>query len=354
MWRDLLLRYRQKLVLLLVLISPVASMYFHGKTRTDTSAIERTLMAVTGPASTLSHDAVGQVKQLLNAYVLLTRTEGRNRDLERENRILLGEALRTRTLAEELVRVKKLCEFKGDHQEFTTVPARVVGRDVSQVFQVVRLKIDIAKSQVQEGQAVITHDGIVGRIEKVSGEFADVMLVTDARSNVHATVPGKGVVGSVSGKGKKGEFGAQFVYLDNSERAVPLASGDAVLTTGHDRVFPAGLEIGHIADLKSTRQGPYHEFVLAPAVAYATLEEVLVVTDYRGASADSPRTADSPRPSDSPKATEPPKPADSGKGDGPQSPQPPAKFADPSKSPDQSKPGAKRAVDPANTPDAPP
>lgn len=342
MWRDLLLRYRHKLVLLLVLISPVASMYFHGKNRTETSAVERALMAITGPASTLSHDAVGAVKQLLNAYVLLTRTEARNRDLERENRILLGEALRTRTLAEELARVKNLCEFKGEHQDFTTVPARVVGRDVSQVFQVVRLKIDVAGSNVQEGQAVITHDGIVGRIEKLSGEFADVMLVTDARSNVHATVPGKGVVGSVSGKGKKGEFGAQFVYLDNAERAVPLAAGDAVLTTGHDRVFPAGLEIGHIADLRATRQGPYHEFVLAPAVAYATLEEVLVVTDYRGASSDSARPATAPRSAD------PPRPAEAGSdGDA-------ARPADPTRAAEPARPGAKRAVDPANTPDAPP
>lgn len=335
MWRDLLLRYRQKLVLALVLISPVGSMYYHGKVRPETSAVEKAMMTLTGPASSLSHDAVGEVKQLLSAYVLLTKTEARNRDLEKENRILLGEALRTRTLAEELLRVKKLCEFRDQHRDFTTLPARVVGRDVSQVFQVVRLKIDIEGAAVQEGQAVITHDGIVGRIEKVSGPFADVMLVTDARSNVHATVPGKGVVGSVSGKGKKGEFGAQFVYLDNAERAIPLIAGDAVLTTGHDRVFPAGLEIGHIADPKSTRQGPYHEFVLAPAVAYATLEEVLVVIDYRGAQTEPDRKGSSTKPGDF-KAPEP------------------SRSGDPARNTDSGKAPLKRIIDPANTPDAPP
>ena len=346
MWHDLLLRYRQKLVLGVVLISPVGSMYYHGKIRSDTSAAERAMMALTGPASSLSHDAVSEAKQMLSAYVLLTKTESRNRDLERENRILLGEALRTRTLAEELLRVKQLCEFRDQHRDFTTLPARVVGRDVSQVFQVVRLKIDIEGAAVKEGQAVITHDGIVGRIEKVSGAFADVMLVTDARSNVHATVPGKGVVGSVSGKGKKGEFGAQFVYLDNAERAVPLIAGDAVLTTGHDRVFPAGLEIGHIADPKSTRQGPYHEFVLAPAVAYATLEEVLVVVDYRGAQTDPDRKGPA-KPLDL-------KPAELAKPVGAAPPGSPLRALEAGKQNDLAKPPVKRAVDPANTPDAPP
>jgi rod shape-determining protein MreC len=258
---------------------------------------------------------VEAVRDWLGAYVLLTKTEARNRDLERENRILLGEALKSRAQAEELQRVKSLCGFREQRKGIETLPARVVGRDVSQFFQVVRLRLDTGGiADVREGLAVITHDGVVGRIEKVQGDWADVMLVTDARSQVHATVPGKGVVGSVRGKGKRNEFSSQFVYLDNAEQGVPLAQGDAVLTTGHDRVFPPGLEIGHIADTKATRQGPYHEFVLAPAVSYSNLEEVLVVTSYHAAPEDEL----------------------------------------PAKAGDAPRPPPRRNVDPANTPDAPP
>ncbi|MBI5610222.1 MAG: rod shape-determining protein MreC [Deltaproteobacteria bacterium] len=315
MWRDLLTRYRQTLLLIVALVAPVASMYFHGKARKETSVIERGLLAVTSPVTRVSHDVVAGVGDLLSAYVVLTLVEERNRELERENKILLGEALRSRTQAAELARIKQLCGFRERAKEFETVPARVVGRDVSQFFQVVRLRLDVeGAAGVREGQAVITHDGVVGRIEKLSGNWADVMLVTDARSQVHATVPGKGVVGSVRGRGKRNEFSAQFVHLDDAERGMPLGVGDAVYTTGHDRVFPAGLEIGHIAEGAPTRSGPYYEFVLAPAVSYATLEEVLVVVNYRGAMGESEG-----------------KPA-----------------AEPSK------PSGRRTIDPANTPDAPP
>ena len=312
MIRDLFLRYRQSLLLTLALVLPIALMYWHGKTRTESTVVERGLLVVTSPFTQLNHDAIEATRKLAQRYVFLTGVEVHAEVLERENKVLLGEALKSRAIGEELQRVKELCEFKAEHREFATVPARVIGRDVSQFFQVMRIKIDTdGLTGIKEGMAVITDDGVVGRIDRVAQGFADVMLVTDARSQVHATVPGKGVIGSVKGNGKRNEFTAQFVHLDKLDRGAPLAAGDAVLTTGHDRVFPAGLEIGHIADAAPTQAGPYQEFVLAAAVSYATLEEVLIVTGYHGPESEPA----APAPSD---------------------------------------PKARRAVDPANTPDSPP
>lgn len=330
----LLQNYRSKLVGAAVLLSPVASMYFHGKVRTDTSPLERVLLMLTAPASQLTHDTVQGVRDLAGSYLLLTETEARNQQLVKENQILLGEALRARAQVEELRRVKALCAFREHSDSLQTVPARVVGRDVSQFFQVVRLRLDIAgASDVAEGQAVITHDGVVGRIDKLSDEYADVMLVTDARSEVHANVPGKGVVGSVKGGGKRNAFTAQFSYLDSADRSQPLAQGDAVLTTGHDRVFPPGLEIGHIAAGETAPTGQYQAFTLAPAVSYATLEEVLIVTNWRRPTEELPPAAAVPPIA----ATAPGRPI------GPQPAAPPAAA-----------PTGRRAIDPANTPDAPP
>ena len=324
MLRDLFQRYRQSLLLTLALVLPIASMYWHGKTRTESTIVERSLLAITSPFTQLNHDAIEAMRKSAARYLFLSQVEERAEVLERENKVLLGEALKSRAIGEELQRVKELCEFKAEHRDFTTVPARVIGRDVSQFFQVMRIKLDTdGLSGIKEGMAVITDDGVVGRIDRVAQGYADVMLVTDARSQVHATVPGKGVIGSVKGNGKRNEFTAQFVHLDKVERGAPLAVGDAVLTTGHDRVFPAGLEIGHIADAAPTQSGPYQEFVLAAAVSYATLEEVLIVKGYHGPDADA--------------APAPP---------------PPSASAPPAAAP--AEPKTRHVVDPANTPDSPP
>ncbi len=279
--RDLLLRYRRTLLLGLALALPLALMYYHGKVRTQTSLLESMLLTITAPIQ----DATGSVLRgglnLVDGYILLTSVRHRNRELMAENQVLLGEALRSRQLAEELRRVKKLCEFRESRKQLVTVPARVIGHEVSQFYRVVRVHVDVAGvTGLREGMAVVTHNGVVGRLEKVSGGYADVMLVTDDRSRIHATIAGKGVVGSVRGQGKRNEFGARFVHLDRAERREPIAADDAVLTTGHDRVFPPGLEIGHVSSARSTQKGAYHEFTLTPAVPLATLEEVLIVIEH--------------------------------------------------------------------------
>jgi rod shape-determining protein MreC len=318
MWRLLLQRYRQPIVLTLALALPLLSMYWHGKKRDTTTVVERGLMAVTAPGQGVAHGALEALRGLFRHYLLLTDVAQRNESLERENRQLLGEALRARALNEELHRVKQLCEFKTTRRELVTVPAQVVGRDLSQYFQVTRLQIDLqGLPQVKEGQAVITHDGVVGRIEHVSGAFADVLLATDARSQLHATIPGRGVVGTVKGNGKSNELVVQFLYLEQGVREAPVRAQDAVITTGHDHVFPAGLEIGHVAEPSGKLKGAYQEFTIVPAVSYAALEEVLIVVGQAPAAA------------------------------GPASGAPDAPAVDAGKP-------ARRVVDPANTPDAPP
>ena len=282
MLRDLLQRYQGALLLGIALIAPLAMMYWHGKPNRNTTLIEKALMALTAPMQASTRATLSAMGGVIDDYVLLTKVKRHNKALVRDNRLLLAEALKSRALQEELGRLKLLCEFKQAHKELDTVPAKVIGREVSQFFRVLRVRIDVdGLRKLRPGMAVITHGGVVGRIEKVSGGWADVMLITDSRSQAHATISGKGVVGTVKGKGRRKQFGVEFVHLDHADRRAPIQPGDAVVTTGHDRVLPPGLEIGHVSSAKSTQRGPYHEYTLTPAVAFATLEEVLIVTGYR-------------------------------------------------------------------------
>ncbi len=286
---QILLRYRASLLMTLALALPLGSMYYHGKVREETSVVEKSLLLLTAPAERATQSVFDAVSGLIDDYVTLIGVNRDNDRLRTDNQMLLGEALKSRSMRDELGRLKELCGFREQRQELTTLPARVVGRDVSQFFRVLRLRLEVAGAQgVAEGQAVVTHDGVVGRIERVAGDYADVMLVTDSRSQIHGSISGKGVVGTIRGKGRRNEFGARFVYLERADQAAPIAPGDAVLTTGHDRVFPAGLEIGHITPVAGTRSGLYHEFSLTPAVVFATLEEVLIVTSYSTPNRDLP------------------------------------------------------------------
>ncbi|MDP6946175.1 MAG: rod shape-determining protein MreC, partial [Myxococcota bacterium] len=65
-----------------------------------------------------------------------------------------------------------------------------------------------------------------------------------------------------------------LLYLQEGKK---VAIGDTLITTGHDKVFPPGLEVGYIRSLEERQKGLYLELQVAPSVNFAILEEVLVV-----------------------------------------------------------------------------
>jgi rod shape-determining protein MreC len=276
--RELLARYRRIFALLACLALPIVSVYFHGKHRTGHTLIEGALLRLTGPIQSGMRNTVDGVRGLLSDYLYLVDVKRENDRLTKEHEVLLGEALKARALRADLARLKETCDYREASRNLSTTVARVVMRDTTANFRVLRVVLETATpGEVREGQAVITPAGVVGQIFRVEGSTAEVMLATDARSQIAATIVGKGVTGTVHGKGHKNEFGARFVYLERADRSGRIEREDVVVTTGHDRIFPAGLEIGSISSDDTRQTGLYHEFDLRPAVAFATLEEVLVV-----------------------------------------------------------------------------
>ena len=121
---------------------------------------------------------------------------------------------------------------------------------------------------------MVAAQGLVGRVSRVAGRFAEVMLTVDARSSVSVRVVGKDVTGNLQGTGELDAYNARLLYLQEGK---DVAVGDTLITTGHDRVFPPGLEVGYVRSLEQRQRGLYLELQVAPSVNFAILEEVLVV-----------------------------------------------------------------------------
>ena len=109
------------------------------------------------------------------------------------------------------------------------------------------------------------------------------MLAVDARSSVNVQVAGKGVTGNLQGTGDEEAYSAQLTYLHKAEA---LEEGDTIITSGHDRVFPPGIEVGYIRSLEERQNGLYYELQVVPAVNFSNLEEVLVVVGVVGDGGD--------------------------------------------------------------------
>lgn len=273
--REFLERHRVTIASFAAVAIPLFLLYVHGRSPRRTTVVEYSLLKVTSPVQHAASRMLGGVEDVWSGYVSLVDLAEENEGLEREVAVLTAEALRAKELRYENRRLRRLLEFKRGRTKLDTVAAHVIGQDVSPYARVVRIAIDLgAEDGLEEGMPVVASEGLVGRVKQIAGRYAEVMLTVDARSSVNVRVAGKGVTGSLEGTGAADAYTARLLFLNKAE---PLEVGDTLITSGHDKIFPPGIEVGYIRSLDERQRGLYYELQVAPAVNFSTLEEVLVV-----------------------------------------------------------------------------
>jgi rod shape-determining protein MreC len=277
-FRDFSDRYRVTILSLAALVLPVFLLYIHGRSPRETTFVEKGLMQITSPVQSAAAQMFSGVEDAWKGYVALRDVELENVHLKEELSVLTVEALRAKRLAQENVRLRKLLKFQRNRAPLETLAAHVIGQDVSPYSRVIRIAIDVGQGHgVTEGSPVLAAEGLVGRVKSVSEGFAEVMLSVDLRSSVNVRVVGKDVTGHLQGTGAIDSYNARFLFLHKGR---PIEVGDTLTTTGFDKVFPAGIEVGYVRSLEERQSGLYFELQVAPAVSFSTLSEVLVVTHF--------------------------------------------------------------------------
>lgn len=281
--RELFIRFRRMFFVGLAVVLPLFSLYYHGKMRSPTrpsaptTPIETSLIVVTSPVQALANTVTEWVGEMWSAYVDLVDVKEENEKLLQDNRVLFGEAMRAKKLQRENGRLQELLGFRETVRAERKIAARVIGKDVSPYFRVVKIVTDAGGDVgVAEGMPVVTHEGLVGRVAKVGLHYCEVMLAVDSRSQVNVKIGGKGVIGVLQGEGDENEYGARFRFLHRSE---PVEEFDTVVTSGHDKVFPPDLVVGYVDGTDMRQDGLYYEYKVTPAVNFSTLEEVLILAD---------------------------------------------------------------------------
>lgn len=159
---------------------------------------------------------------------------------------------------------------------FESVPAPVIARDPAGVLHSIVLGIG-SDDGVKVGHVVLSDQGLVGRVSEVGTNYSKILLVTDSSSIVSALVQGSRATGIV-----RGQFGDSLI-MDWLLQTEPVKEGDVVITAGLGigdelrSLYPKGLVIGTIAQVKTAEAAAYNRAIITPAVDLRRLEHVLVV-----------------------------------------------------------------------------
>lgn len=209
-------------------------------------------------------------------YIDLRHTRQENHDLQEQiARLRLEQA----ALSEDAIqghRLQALLDFQQNYVS-STVAAQVIGTSGSDLSRV--LYIDKGfKDGLKPDQAVITPDGIIGKLRDVFAHTSQVLLINDQTSGagvVLATTRIRAILrGSTTGQ----------ILINNLTPDSRIKPGEQVLTSGGDQVYPRGLPVGTIESIKvDPDHQPYTLIQLRPAANLNQLEEVLVITGTQSA-----------------------------------------------------------------------
>lgn len=215
------------------------------------------------PVATVTH-AIEDVRHLIDL-------RGENQRLRAQNTRLLKWQDAARNLAAENVAFKKLLQFAPPPRaQFAT--ARVIAASGGVFVRSVLLNAG-KRHGLAKGQAVITGDGLAGRIVSIGDGSARVLLISDLNSRIPVLFEGSRRRAILAGDNSDTP---RLVFLKRRGRITP---GERILTSGHGGVFPPGIPVGVVSS------DPDGVNRVLPFVRADLLEYVRVV-DYRPASSE--------------------------------------------------------------------
>jgi len=203
-------------------------------------------------------------------YFYLRGVRAENRQLKEQIEQMRLQQVR---LTEDAAQARRLQGLLGFKEQFIskTVAAQVIGSSGSDMSRVVYIDKG-EKAGIARDMAVITAEGIVGKVLLVYQNVSQVLLISDQSSGVGAILEKTRLQGVLRGT-VNGEVVLERVMSDED---VPV--GETVLTSGGDQIFPKGLPVGTVAKVDKGKE-LFLSIKIRPAASLSRLEEVLVLVE---------------------------------------------------------------------------
>ena len=156
------------------------------------------------------------------------------------------------SLEEEIKELKEELELNKTLTEYETVNATILSRNKSYWFNTITIDKGTS-SGLSENMAVITKKGLVGKLSKVYKNSSEVKLITsdDINFKVGVAIRSNGMdyYAIMNGYDKDNNT----VQLSGIDKTSMIQKGDIVVTSGLGEMFPAGIYIGEVENIKSDK-----------------------------------------------------------------------------------------------------
>ncbi len=261
---------RQKLLLNLIVIAfSLYGIINQDYVAHSVSPLEKFFIDSFAPAQEQVSGVKRSVAEVFNHYFKNIDASKENVELQGQIGELKSRLFQYEGVIQENIRLRSLLKFSEEFR-FQKIVARVVATDASSDYRVVRIYKGI-RDGVKIESAVLTSEGVVGYVYRLTNSYADVLTIVDPNSRIDAQVRRIRVHGIVEGQDLKRCI---MKYVSRTE---PVILGDKIVTSGLGNIYPKGIQVGAVSKIERASYGITQQIEIRPSVNFEKLEEVFVL-----------------------------------------------------------------------------
>jgi len=265
---SLLYRYRNIAVLLVVILAQIVLLAWQVRSDTDVPMVRVWAVTAVTPVAAAIETVRNTTTGIFSTYFELRNAREQSRKLRTEVDKL---RLENQFLKNDLASAQRAEELAGFQTRTLSkmIGARVIGATPGAGSKSVLIDRG-SSSGVRRGMAVVTPDGIVGRVLAVFPFASQVISVTDPGFAAGVESQKNHVHGILKGLGNS----ARVDFVPTGQK---VEQGELFFTSGEDRIFPKGLPVGKVTSVKEGSN--FQDIIVQPAGTETAPEEVMVIVD---------------------------------------------------------------------------
>lgn len=261
------------MVVLIVTALLVIFYVSNSKSVRDHNVVDKVVVYISTPVAIAVVATLDTVTSVWHHYIGLTNLQEENDRLKAENAQLRSDLAAREEQTHENERLRLMVGLRERAPEVKMVFAQVIGTSPSPTFRSLRIDRG-SRDGVEMGAAVVSHEGVVGRVAGLTEDTADVMLLVDNNSSTDVLVQRTRARARIRGLGGDDGLNIEVQYL---ARTADVDPGDVLITSGLSKAFPKGLVVGRVMSVERRAFGLYQRATVQPSVDFSRLESVMVI-----------------------------------------------------------------------------
>ena len=221
------------------------------------------------PVVYYGNKAIKFTKKLYSDYIDLVDVKDKYNKVLIEKKTLYYKNLLLQERLSEFDRLKKLLNYKKLYN-LNAIACNVIGRDINGFIKYIIIDRG-RKDNVEKNDAIISYDGLLGKVVEVYKNSARVITVINSNNNVSIMNFKTRTVGIMHGDGFGGLIVDYYIKTDN------VTVGDVLITSGLGKIYPKGIPVGTVQKVEVNPNNLFRKIWISSLVDFHKLENVLIV-----------------------------------------------------------------------------